>query len=401
MIRKGIVVAVLAACAYMFVLPQDTAAPFHYSSKPSSDNRTPFFSHSVDASSSLSNRRLHISVDIKNPTGAFFALCVVPPGQKLPSYQRKRACGGVQAFQMQTSEHEAMQRGIVLDDAAIVLDWYSNSSHAESGKYSVVFELHNTVLPARFDAVVATSMFYDFGGNVDGALYYPLQALRSSLKSFSNAYSFVRPASCKAAANSPLVQNVVGSCTSFLAPLHSSLLVMCRAVSAGHVALALIVLLNLLFFFPSIEHQDWWALKTRRPSLRQLFSYQFAHADGQHILGNMMTLMFVGTEVSESLNCDHILFISFYLLCGVAGGLLALLLSPKYTTTVGASGSVSGIIVALSVLRPNSAVAILGDVNASNPLMLLVGTLLADLKRLGVSWQVLPVPTRQFPLNLL
>jgi membrane associated rhomboid family serine protease len=37
---------------------------------------------------------------------------------------------------------------------------------------------------------------------------------------------------------------------------------------------------------------------------------------------------------------------------------------------VGASGSVSGIIVALSVLRPNSAVAVIGDVNASNPLML-------------------------------
>lgn len=45
----------------------------------------------------------------------------------------------------------------------------------------------------------------------------------------------------------------------------------------------------------------------------------------------------------------------------------------------------SGIIVALIVLRPNSAVAVLGDVNASNPLMLLLGTLLADLKRLGVS----------------
>ena len=55
-----------------------------------------------------------------------------------------------------------------------------------------------------------------------------------------------------------------------------------------------------------------------------------------------------------------------------------------------------GIIVALSVLRPNSAVAVLGDVNASNPLMLLLGTLLADLKRLGVSWQVL-CPPSNFP----
>jgi hypothetical protein len=53
---------------------------------------------------------------------------------------------------------------------------------------------------------------------------------------------------------------------------------------------------------------------------------------------------------------------------------------------------VSGMIVALSVLRPNAAVTILGDVNAANPIMLLAGTLLADLQRLGVSWQVSPPP---------
>jgi hypothetical protein len=47
-----------------------------------------------------------------------------------------------------------------------------------------------------------------------------------------------------------------------------------------------------------------------------------------------VTLMFVGTEVSECLDCDHILFISFYLLCGAAGGVFALLLSPGHTTTV-------------------------------------------------------------------
>ncbi len=60
----------------------------------------------------------------------------------------------------------------------MALDWYNNTSRAESGTHSVVFELHNTVLPVTgtFDAVVATSMFYDLGGHVDGALHYPLQA---------------------------------------------------------------------------------------------------------------------------------------------------------------------------------------------------------------------------------
>ena len=72
--------------------------------------------------------------------------------------------------------------------------------------------------------------------------------------------------------------------------------------------------------------------------------------------------------------------------CGWVGGLASALLSEA--NTIGASGAVSGVIVALSTLRPNSAVHILGDVNAANPLMLLLGTLGADLARgRGISWQ--------------
>jgi hypothetical protein len=109
--------------------------------------------------------------------------------------------------------------------------------------------------------------------------------------------------------------------------------------------------------------------------------------------------MFVGTEVSESLDCDHISFISFCLLGGPAGGVFALLLSPGHTTTV-----TWELLAACPALLRRSeccgptAAAVLGEVNASNPLslMLLLGTLLADLKRLGVSWQVL-CPPANFP----
>jgi membrane associated rhomboid family serine protease len=390
MIKPCIVFAVLAALAYMFVEPQDAQPAFHHASKRSADHRSPFFARSIDVRSST---RLHIAVDILNPTGAYFALCVVPPGQKLPAYQRKRACGGRPEFQMHTLDHDVAERGIVnpvFEDAAVTLDWYSNASHT-AGVYSVEWELHNAVSAANFEAVVRANTFYDISRHVDGALHYPLQAARWLLNSFTTAYSFVRPASCRAAAKSSLNVNIVGSCKSFLSSIDSKLLVICQALSGGHIALVLIVLLNILLYLPSIADEKWWALRSGRPSWRTLFTYQFAHANLQHIAGNMLTLLFVGTEVSESLNCDHILFVSFYLLCGLCGGLFAVLLSPPNTSTVGASGSVSGMIVALSVLRPNSAVTILGDVNASNPLMLLAVTLLADLKRLNVSWQVMPL----------
>ena len=148
---------------------------------------------SVDASS----RRLHISVDIKNPTGAFLTFCVVPPGQKLPSYQCKSACGGGQArLPFKCKRHTCHHRHDVMQRGCVTMFWTMQplsdgiglvQQHLSRGiwhvQYSVVFELHNTVLPVTgtFDAVVAsgarpTSMFYNLGGHVDGALHYPLQA---------------------------------------------------------------------------------------------------------------------------------------------------------------------------------------------------------------------------------
>ena len=100
----------------------------------------------------------------------------------------------------------------------------------------------------------------------------------------------------------------------------------------------------------------------------------------------MLTLLAVGSEVSDSVGCDQLIFLALYLASGWAGGYCSATLSDA--ATVGASGAVSGVIVALSVLRPGSAVHILGDVDAANPLMLLLGTLGADLARgEGISWQ--------------
>ena len=158
----------------------------------------------MDASSNWQGlRRLHISVDIKNPTGAFLALCVV-----LSAQERVRGRASQAAFQMQTSHlsprrHAAWNCNNVWTTQPLSDGIGLVQQHLSRGiwhvQYSVVFELHSTVLPVTGTfAVVAKSMFYDLGGHVDGALHYPLQdtsglALRSSFKSFSNAYSLVRP----------------------------------------------------------------------------------------------------------------------------------------------------------------------------------------------------------------
>ena len=119
MLKQAFVVALLAAGIYISVTPQDGEPPFHFTSQLSSDGRTPFFSRLIHAR----GRRVFISVDIKNPNDAYFALCVEPPGRRLPQYARKRACGGQVASVMTPGDHDTVQRLVILEDRAVTLEW--------------------------------------------------------------------------------------------------------------------------------------------------------------------------------------------------------------------------------------------------------------------------------------
>ena len=73
-----------------------------------------------------------------------------------------------------------------------------------------------------------------------------------------------------------------------------------------------------------------------------LLTHQFLHGDVMHLLGNMFFLVVCGFAVEAALG--HGLFLLFYLLAGVAGGLLHIYFQPgSYTPLVGASGAISGV----------------------------------------------------------
>jgi len=156
---------------------------------------------------------------------------------------------------------------------------------------------------------------------------------------------------------------------------------LCGVVADGHLALIALIVLNVAAFFPaSASWGGEWALSRDNASLLRLTSYQFAHAGWLHLAGNMLSLLAVGGELSTALDCDPLLFVLLYLACGYAGGLACVTLQGALTRTVGASGAVSGVIIALTVLRPHSAVSLFG-VTASSPLAFLAGSLGADFVR--------------------
>ena len=73
-----------------------------------------------------------------------------------------------------------------------------------------------------------------------------------------------------------------------------------------------------------------------------LFSHQFMHAGVMHLLGNMVFLILCGFAVEAAIG--HWQFLLFYLLSGLAGGLLFTAFDAEGTRPlVGASGAISGV----------------------------------------------------------
>ncbi|MCX6971289.1 MAG: rhomboid family intramembrane serine protease [Verrucomicrobia bacterium] len=83
--------------------------------------------------------------------------------------------------------------------------------------------------------------------------------------------------------------------------------------------------------------------------LWQFLTYQFLHASIFHLLVNMLGLWFAGRILENLLGGWR--FLLFYLSCGIAGGILQLVVSPG-PILIGASGAVCGVIAAFSALYP-------------------------------------------------
>ncbi|MEI6053515.1 MAG: rhomboid family intramembrane serine protease, partial [Opitutaceae bacterium] len=61
----------------------------------------------------------------------------------------------------------------------------------------------------------------------------------------------------------------------------------------------------------------------------QLFTYMFIHAGFTHLLFNMLALWMFGMELENTMGSRK--FLLFYILCGLGGGLVNLLVAPLFT----------------------------------------------------------------------
>ena len=84
-----------------------------------------------------------------------------------------------------------------------------------------------------------------------------------------------------------------------------------------------------------------------------LFTSMFLHGGWMHLIGNMWFLWIYGDNVEDILGKGK--YILFYLACGVAAGLVHVMLNPgSRVPTIGASGAIAGVMGAYMAKFPHS-----------------------------------------------
>ena len=86
-----------------------------------------------------------------------------------------------------------------------------------------------------------------------------------------------------------------------------------------------------------------------------LFSSQFLHGGWLHIIRNLWILYIFGDNVEDRMG--HLQYLVFYLITGIAGGLLQVVTQPfSITPMIGASGAISGVLGAYILFFPRARV---------------------------------------------
>lgn len=87
----------------------------------------------------------------------------------------------------------------------------------------------------------------------------------------------------------------------------------------------------------------------------QLGTYMFLHGGFEHILFNMLGLWMCGSMLERDWGTRR--FLKYYFVCGVGAGLCDVILNAVLghwdTRTIGASGAIYGLLLAIGVLYPN------------------------------------------------
>src|SRR5437879_8986073 len=133
-----------------------------------------------------------------------------------------------------------------------------------------------------------------------------------------------------------------------------------RQLSRFPIALVLIIIANVIVFFIELTMGESFVLRysmkpaevARGEHLETLFTSMFMHANFFHIFGNMLYLWVFGDEL-EANYLGPVRFGLFYLVCGLAAGVLQIAVDPSSTVpNLGSRGAIAGVLGAFLIVFP-------------------------------------------------
>jgi len=117
-------------------------------------------------------------------------------------------------------------------------------------------------------------------------------------------------------------------------------------------------LINVLAFIPArLLHPAAYGYSVFEVGITLITSL-FLHGGFVHLFGNMIYLWVFGNAVEDALG--HLRYLMFFLACGAIGSLThALVFSNSSVPSIGASGSIAGVLGAFLILRPRARIVTL------------------------------------------
>ena len=144
-----------------------------------------------------------------------------------------------------------------------------------------------------------------------------------------------------------------------------------------------LVIVNILFFLVELgggdAFIDSWAFVPSRfmanpaGDFLTIFTSMFMHGGWLHIGGNMLYLWIFGDNVEDRFG--HVMFLIFYLACGIAATFTQLAFSlGSVIPNLGASGAIAGVLGAYIVLFPHRRVTVMIGYGVSQmPALIVIG----------------------------
>jgi membrane associated rhomboid family serine protease len=149
-----------------------------------------------------------------------------------------------------------------------------------------------------------------------------------------------------------------------------------------------IMAVNLLFFIASFIREDliigtFGFTPNQFPNEPwTIVTNMFVHAGFFHILGNMLMLYFFGTYLLGLVGDKKFLLV--YFIAGLMGNLAFLAIGNQFTTAIGASGALYGVMGAMAVMRPRLKVYLWFMIPVDLWIVVIIGALIIAP---GIAWQ--------------